>query len=145
MKRLFLVSAICVLLLSACGTASTAASTVTPAPLPVLQVDAQHMLTPDLAYNISAGEGFVLDASNYDFGTASGPTVVQVVMGGRVYQTNWVSGATSQAIRAVELEPAPGLARLSVFSAGQQLIVAIGSLDAHGQFSPMWVGVVNFN
>ena len=139
MKRLIPVSAIFVLLLNTCGTPPTDA----PAPLPVLQVDAQHMLTPDIAYEIPAGGGFVLDASNYDFGTASGPTAVQVVTEGRVYQTNWVSGATSQAIRAAELETTPGLARLSVFSAGQQLIVAIGALDANGQFSPMWVAAVD--
>jgi hypothetical protein len=143
MKRLFLVPNLLVLLLSACGTTPSAAPTVTSAPLPVLLVDAEHMIKPGLAYEIPAGEGFVLDASSFDFGTPTGPTTVQVVIKGLIYQTTWMSGATSQAIRAEELLPARGSSHLTVFDAGQELIIAIGSLTNTGRFSPMWVAVVD--
>lgn len=143
MKRLFIISALVTLLLSACGSSPTAAVTPTELPLPVVQVDAQHMLSPDLAYEIPAGAGFVLDASTYVFGTAEGPNAVQVVMNGRAYQTTWAAGETVQTIRAVQLTPPGGSAGLSTFTAGKQLIVAIGTASINGRFEPLWVGVVN--
>ncbi len=139
MKQLLLSSTVFVLFLSACGTAPTEMS----ASLPVIQVDAAHMINPGLAYEIPAGAGFVLDASSYDFGTSSGPAAVQVVLGGHAYQGNWTSGAVSQSILAAELEPIGGAARLTGFLTGQELIVSIGSLSSKGRFTPMWVAVVD--
>jgi hypothetical protein len=146
MKRLLLVSTLLVLLFTACGTSSPAIpATPTAAPLPVLVVDEQHMTTVNLAYEISAGDGFVLDASNYEFSPAGEPSLVQVVVSGRVFQGNWTSGATSQAVRAATLKPLAGSSQLAGFSAGQQLIISIGYQKTNGRFSPLWVAVVNIN
>ena len=128
MKRFIFLSLLFVLSLSACGTASPVAPTAMPtaAPLPVLQVDSQHMLTPNLAYEIPAGEGFVLDASNYDFGIPGGPTAVEVVIGGLGYQSVWASGATSQTVLATGLTPLSGAAPSQKgFFTGQQLLLSV--------------------
>ena len=145
MKHIIFVSTLFALILSACGNAPAVAPTAAPVTvsLPVIQVDTQHMTTPNLAYEIPAGPGFVLDASNYDFGTASGPSVVQVVMNSRAYQGTWASGEKLQAVRAADLTPIAGAKPISNFDSGQQLIVAIGTLSANGRFAPIWVGVVN--
>jgi hypothetical protein len=139
MKNLFFISAL-LIVLSACGTAPTAPTEV---PLPVVLVDSQHMLTPNLAYEIPAGPGFVLDASSHNFGTAVGPSAVQIVLSGRFYQAAWLSGATRMPILAADLKPVTGTTGLAVFSSGQQMIVAIGSISDKGQFNPLWVAVVN--
>jgi hypothetical protein len=141
MKRSVLISTLFALFFTACGTTSPAAPTA--APLPVIRVDAAHMTTVNLAYEIPAGEGFVLDASSYDFGVPGGPTTMQVVMSGRVYQANWTSGATSQTVLAADLKPLAGSSQLAGFSAGQQLILSIGTLKTNEHFSPIWVAVVN--
>lgn len=141
MKRFVLLSTLFVLLISACGT--TSAVSPTAIPLPVIQVDSAHMTTVNLVYEIPAGEGFVLDASNYDFGLSGEPTMVQVVMKGGVYQAAWSAETANQTIRAADLEPAGSFPRLAGFTSGQQLIVAIGLLTPKGKFSPLWVGVVN--
>jgi hypothetical protein len=146
MKRLFLVSTLFVLLFTACGTSSPEIpATPTDVPLPVLVVDEQHMTTVNLEYEVPAGDGFVLDASKYEFSPAGEPALVQVVVNGRVFQGNWASGATSQAVRAAELKPLAGSSQLTGFSAGQQLIISIGYLKTNGRFSPLWVAVVNIN
>ena len=144
MKKLFFISAL-LIVLSACGTAPSAAPTALPTevPLPVVLVDSQHMITPNLAYEIPAGPGFELDASAYNFGTATSPTAVQVVLGGRFYQTDWVTNATRMPIFATDLKPVNGTAGLTAFPSGQQMIVAIGSISDKGRFSPIWVAVVN--
>lgn len=144
MKQIVFISAL-LILLSACGSAPAATPTALPTeiPLPVVQVDTQHMITPNLAYEIPAGQGFALDASAYDFGIADGPSAVQVVMSGRAFQTAWLPGATRMPIFASALEPVTGTGRLGAFPSGLQLIVAIGSVSEKGQFEPAWVGVVN--
>jgi hypothetical protein len=145
MKRLVILSTLLVLILSACG----AEATPTPAPLPtesnlpVIPVDAEHMLKSDMAYDIPAGPGFVLDASTYIFGTATGPTLVRVVMDGREYQGNWTNPENIQTVLAESLLPPPGMQPLTGFPAGKQLIVAIGALNDRGEFDASWVGVVN--
>ena len=141
MKRFLLLFPLFVLLLSACETASPAAPTAIP--LPVIQVDAAHMTTVNLAYEIPAGQGFVLNASNYDFGLPGGPTAIQVVMKGRVYQAEWTSGASSQSVLASDLKPLAGSSQLAGFSTGQQLIISIGTLKTDGRFVPKWAAVVN--
>jgi hypothetical protein len=144
MKRLVLLSTLLTLLLSACGSDSTSAAP-TPAEesLPILVVDADHFLTPNLFYEIPAGAGFVLDASTYVFGTAAGPTAVSVIVDGREYQGRWTAADNIQPVRAAHLVPPPGLKPLSGFAAGKQLIVAIGSLSPQGTFETMWLAAVN--
>lgn len=124
-------------MLSSCTTA-----TPTPDPLPVVIVDQQHMNTAGLAYQIPAGSGFVLDASAYDFGSST-PRAVQVVSGNLFYQTDWAENAAQQTVLVSDLQPLFNAKPLAAFSAGQQLIVSIGSLTAQGRFQPIWVGVIN--
>ncbi|MFT3890424.1 MAG: hypothetical protein QM730_02220 [Anaerolineales bacterium] len=137
MKRVFLALALFSWMISSCTTA-----TPTPDPLPVVSVDQQHMTTAGLEYQIPAGSGFVLDASAYDFGSST-PMAVQVVTGNFFYQTDWAKNAVQQTILVSDLQPLFNAKPLAAFSAGQQLIVSIGSLSTQGRFKPIWVGVVN--
>jgi hypothetical protein len=134
------------LILSACGsTPSTPTPTAAPTEviLPVLGVDSQHMRKPDIAYEIPAGPGFILDSSTYDFGVATSPNAVQVVLDGRFYQTVWLEGAMRMPIFAADLAPVNGGRGLTEFPSGKQMIIAIGVLSEKGDFDPMWVAVVN--
>ena len=140
MKRLIPALILFPFLLSACTTSAPATST--PAPLPILIVDQQHMTTAGLTYQIPAGNGFVLDASDYDFGSST-PMAVQVVMGNFFYQMNWAENATRQSVLVSDLQPLFNAKPLATFSAGQQLIVSIGSLNMQGRFKPIWVGVID--
>lgn len=143
MKRLIIVLGLFASLLNACTNATTTpAPTVTPAPLPIVTVDSAHMTTANLAYEIPAGVGFVLDASQYDFGSAI-PMAVQVVTGNLFYQSTWTENATQQAVLVSNLQPLLNAKPLSAFSSGQQLIVSIGSLTAQGRFKPIWVAVID--
>ena len=143
MKRLIILASFACLLISACSTApSASAPTSTPVPLPVLVVDEAHMTTVNLAYEIPAGNGFVLDASQYNFGSST-PMAVQVVTGNLFYQSAWAKNATQQTVLVTDLQPLLNAKPLRAFSAGQQLIVSIGSLSTQGRFKPIWVGVVN--
>jgi hypothetical protein len=141
MKRHIPALALFFFLLSACTT-NAPAPTSTPKPLPVLVVDQQHMTTAGLTYQIPAGSGFVLDASAYDFGSST-PMAVQVVTGNFFYQTKWTENATRQSVLVSDLQPILNAKPLASFSAGQQLIVSIGSLNMQGRFKPIWVGVID--
>ena len=150
MKRFIILFTLLALSLSACGQGPTATATVIAAAptladdaLPVIAVDAEHMITPNLAYEIPAGPGFVLDASAYMFGTVSGPTLVQVILEGRVYQGNWTTANNIQVVRAENLLPPPGFKPLTEFPSGKLLIVAIGKLSDTGRFEHMWLASVN--
>ena len=140
MKRLIPALIVFLSLLSACTTSAPATST--PAPLPVLVVDQQHMTTVGLTYQIPAGNGFVLDASDFDFGSST-PMAVQVVIGNFFYQTKWTENATRQSVLVSDLQPLFNAKPLATLSAGQQLIVSIGSLSMQGRFKPIWVGVID--
>ena len=140
MKRLIPALIVFLSLLSACTTSAPATST--PAPLPVLVVDQQHMTTAGLTYQIPAGNGFVLDASDFDFGSST-PMAVQVVTGNLFYQMNWAENATRQSVLVSDLQPLFNAKPLATLSAGQQLIVSIGSLNMQGRFKPIWVGVID--
>ena len=140
MKRLIPALALFFFMLSACTTPAPATST--PVPLPVLIVDQQHMTTAGLTYQIPAGNGFVLDASDYDFGSST-PMAVQVVTGNFFYQTKWTENATRQSVLVSDLQPLFNAKPLATLSAGQQLIVSIGSLNMQGRFKPIWVGVID--
>ena len=140
MKRLIPALIVFLSLLSACTTSAPATST--PAPLPVLVVDQQHMTTAGLTYQIPAGNGFVLDASDFDFGSST-PMAVQVVTGNFFYQTKWTENATRQSVLVSDLQPLFNAKPLATLSAGQQLIVSIGSLNMQGRFKPIWVGVID--
>lgn len=143
MKRLIIILALFASLLSACATATaTPAPTSTPAPLPIVVVDSTHMTTANLSYQIPAGSGFVLDASQYDFGSST-PTAVQVVVGNVFYQSTWAENATQQTVQVSDLKPLFNAKALTAFSSGQQLIVSIGSLTMQGRFKPIWVAVIN--
>ena len=144
MKRLVITLLLLPILLGACASQTTPAPAPvsTPPPLPVLVVDEAHMTTAGLTYQIPAGTGFVLDASGYDFGSSL-PTAVQVVTGSRFYQGTWAQDASSQAVLASDLTPLFNAAPLTAFSAGQQLIVSIGTLPSPGRFKPIWVAVID--
>lgn len=141
MKRLIPALILFPFLLSACTTPAPA-PTSTPEPLPILIVDQQHMTTAGLTYQIPAGNGFVLDASDYDFGSST-PMAVQVVIGNFFYQTKWTENATRQSVLVSDLQPLFNAKPLATLSAGQQLIVSIGSLNMQGRFKPIWVGVID--
>ena len=141
MKRLIPALILFPFLLSACTTPAPA-PTSTPEPLPILIVDQQHMTTAGLTYQIPAGNGFVLDASDYDFGSST-PMAVQVVTGNFFYQTKWTENATRQSVLVSDLQPLFNAKPLATLSAGQQLIVSIGSLNMQGRFKPIWVGVID--
>ena len=141
MKRLIPALILFPFLLSACTTPAPA-PTSTPEPLPILIVDQQHMTTAGLTYQIPAGNGFVLDASDYDFGSST-PMAVQVVIGNFFYQTKWTENATRQSVLVSDLQPLFNAKPLATLSAGQQLIVSIGSLSMQGRFKPIWVGVID--
>ena len=100
------------------------------------------MTTVGLTYQIPAGNGFVLDASDYDFGSST-PMAVQVVTGNLFYQTKWAETATRQSVLVSDLQPLFNAKPLATLSAGQQLIVSIGSLNMQGRFKPIWVGVID--
>ena len=143
MKRLIVILVLLAFILSACDTTTpTPVPTSTPAPLPALVVDNQHMTTAGLTYQIPAGSGFLLDASEYDFGSTT-PMAVQVVTGNFFYQVNWAENATQQAVLVSDLEPLFNARPLTTFSTGQQLIVSIGSLTMQGRFKPIWVAVID--
>lgn len=145
MKRFVFISVAFALILCACGTES--ASAPIPAPteesLPVIQVDAEHMINPSLAYEIPAGPGFVLDVTGFDFGTPQEPTMLQVVLDGRAFTGTWKSGQPLQTVRAEALLPPPGFNPLSGFPSGKQLIIAVGWVSDNGRFEPLWVAVAN--
>ena len=145
MKRFVFTLALLTLILSACGTTTTAAPSPAPtsAPLGGIQVDIEHMVNPTLAYEVPAGEGFVIDATGYDFGIAGGPTAVQVILDGREYLGTWANSAVTQTVRAAELLPPIGFKPLTDFARGAQLIVAVGRTSANGRFEPLWVATVN--
>jgi hypothetical protein len=142
MRRLFLLFILVASVCNACDTTSSAAPTPTTVPLPVLVVDKVHMTTPGLVYEIPAGNGFILDASGYDFGSST-PMAVQVVMGNSSYQVEWTENASRQSVSVSGLKPLFNAQPLTTFVAGQQLIVSIGKLNMQGRFKPLWVGVVN--
>ena len=145
MKQFVFIFALLALIFSACGTGNTASPTPAPTeePLPVIQLDVEHMINPTLAYEIPAGAGFVLDATGYDFGIADGPTAVQVVLENHAFTGAWKSGEKIQIIRAESLLPAAGFKPLTVFPSGKQLIIAVGRISDKGRFEPLWVAVVN--
>lgn len=143
MKRFIPAFLIFTFLFGACTRATPAPTpTSTSTPLPVVLVDKEHMTTAGLVYQIPAGNGFILDASGYDFGPST-PMSVQVVTGNFFYQMDWAENADKQSILVSELQPLLSAKPLSAFSAGQQLIVSIGSLTMQGRFKPIWVGVID--
>ena len=146
MKR-FALSLLLVFTLAACGAngAPDAVPTPTEMPLPVIAIDVDHMVNPMMAYEIPAGAGFLLDAPGYDFGTADGPSMVQVVMDGHAYTGTWLQGESMQTIRAESLLPPAGFKPLTGFPAGKQLILAVGRMSSKGRFEPLWVASVNVN
>jgi len=152
MKRLITLSTLLVLTLSACGgkatpfpTAAIAAPTqaLQNESLPVITVDTEHLVSPNLAYEIPSGPGFVLDASAYVFGTPTGPTLVQVILDGQTYTGNWTAANNIQTVRAENLLPPPGFKPLIAFPAGKQIIVVIGRLSDAGRVEHMWLAAVD--
>jgi len=134
-----------VLVLAACGTNGPSEPTAAPTevPLPVIQLDVEHMVNPTLSYEIPAGAGFVLDATGYDFGTADGPSMVQVVLDGHAFTGSWPNGETTYTVRAESLLPPAGFKPLTGFPPGKQMILAVGRMSAKGRFEPLWVATVN--
>ena len=144
MRRFVFILALFALLLSACGGGNVSATAApTSAPLPVIQLDVEHMINPAMAYEIPAGEGFVLNATGFDFGVADGPSRVQVVMDGHAFTGTWASGETIQTILAASLLPPAGFNPLTGFPSGKQLIVAVGRMSEHNRFEPLWAATVN--
>lgn len=144
MKR-FAFIVLLVLVLAACGANGASEPTVVPTdvPLPVIQIDVEHMINPTLAYEIPAGAGFILDASGFDFGVSDGPTSVQVVIENHAYTGIWKSGERIQTVRAESLLPPSGFKPLTGFFSGKQLIISVGKTSANERFEPLWVAVVN--
>ncbi len=155
MKRFLSLALLISLFLAACGTpaasAVAAASAIPAAPtqvsLPVVKVDQAHMDTAGLNYVIPAGDGFVFDASDFNFklptGQTASPTAIQIITGSRAYQGKWTAGAARQSVLAAELTPMAKAQPLTQFDSGMQLIVSIGVINNFGRYQSLWVAVVN--
>lgn len=138
-KRTLLSALLLCLLLTACGTSS--------ASLPVLKVDQAHMSTPGLDYQIPAGNGFILDASGYEFNIPANlgqvdVNYVEIAVYGKVYGAPWTAPGTDQAITVDKLQPLIGGSALGGFQSGQQLIVALGYKNG-SRFAAVWSGVID--
>ena len=131
--------------------ACTSSVTATPVAesLPVLVMDDAHFQNENLAYEIPAGTGFILDSKNYNFKVAvnSGPLVpnylqlVDVAVDGEFYGMEWQSDLSSNAVIADELQPLSGTTPLDGFKPGQTVVVAVGNMT-DGFFTPLWTSTI---
>ncbi len=137
MKRVFFLALVFLFILTGCDdTIGT----------PLIKVDQQHA---DLSqfYEISAGSGFLLDISTYQFtNRATGmplfPNYVEVVMGTGSYGQEWPEGQSQLLVTTSTLQPFEGVERFESFQAGQQFFVAIGEKGSDGLFHSYWMGAV---
>ena len=133
--------------LAACS--SNASATPVAESLPVLVMDDAHFQNENVAYEIPAGEGFILDSKNYNFKVAvnSGPLVpnylqlVDVAVDGEFYGMEWQSEATNNTVIADKLQPLSGTAPLDGFKPGQTVVVAVGNMT-DGFFTPLWTSTI---
>lgn len=128
--------------------------------LPVIKADDEHLqvertdgATPP-AYEIPAGDGLVLDVTDYTIPIPpelriTQPNMIQVVFDRQVYYVIWEAGKTSYPLTAQTLQPLQGLKFFSGFKSGQTVILAIGYWDKDRQttgqvvFYPLWYAIVN--
>lgn len=125
--------------------------------LPVVLVDADHMQvkhadgkTP-LVYDIPAGDGLILDATNYEFRAPKGqkdtpPQKIQLIVDKQGYYTNWLPGETIYTLSSKTLIPLPQALPFKGLAAGTQVILAIGYVvESGGQrtFKPQWGAIAN--
>lgn len=140
MKKILTLALLFCVFLTACGTPAGAS-------LPVLTVDQAHMQTPGLDYQIPAGDGFILDASGYEFNIPASMgqaeiNYVEIAVQGKVYGTQWTAPGTDRAVTVEELQPMSGGSPLSGFQSGQQLIVALGVMNG-ARFAAVWSAVID--
>lgn len=128
--------------------------------LPIIKADDEHMqvqrndnVSPP-AYEISSGDGFVLDTTGYKIQIPTGlhvdqPNMIQVVLDKQTYYVSWDPGITSYTLSSQTLKPLQGAGPFSGFKSGIAVILAIGYLDSNGQttgrvaFYPLWDAIVN--
>jgi len=142
---------LCLVVLTLALAACTSSVTATPVAesLPVLVMDDAHFQNENLAYEIPAGMGFILDSKNYNFKVAvnSGPLVpnylqlVDVAVDGEFYGMEWQSEATNNTVIADKLQPLSGTAPLDGFKPGQTVVVAVGNMT-DGFFTPLWTSTI---
>jgi hypothetical protein len=132
--------------LAACSNAS---ATPVAESLPVLVMDDAHFQNENVAYEIPAGNGFILDAKNYTFKVPSnaGPLtanylqLVDVAVDGEFYGMEWQSEASSNAVTADKLQPLSGTVPLDGFISGQTVVIAVGNMT-DGFFTPLWTATI---
>lgn len=123
--------------------------------LPLVVVDEAHFQSLkqgslDGGYKLSAGEGFVLDATGYPFlipaeaPQVPGPNMIQLsTSDGQVYSHPWDLNLTRYELTGATLvnvdtgQAFPGLV------AGQSYLLGVGYLDAGGRFTVLWAAVVD--
>ncbi len=115
-----------------------------PAYLPILKVDAAHYRRENYYYQIPAGKGFVLDASNYKFenGSFGDPNYVRVQVGHHLYSQRWNPEMLRQSVTVDKLQPVAGTTPLNKFDPNTQVVVTIGEMNNRGSFHPFWSGVI---
>ncbi len=129
--------------------------------LPVIKTDDEHLQiersdgTVAPAYEIVAGNGFVLDTSGYEIQIPSNlnisqPNMIQVVLDNdKMYYVNWEVGKTSYTITSDTLRPLQNSKPFGVLQSGQTIVVAVGFLDNNGQttgqvaFYPLWYAMID--
>lgn len=129
--------------------------------LPVINADNEHLQiersdgTEPPEYEISAGNGFVLDTSGYEIQiphnlNITQPNMIQIVLDNeKMYFVNWEIGKTSYTFTAETLMPIQNSKPFGGLQSGQKVIIAIGFMDEQGKFTgqiafyPLWYAIVN--
>lgn len=128
--------------------------------LPVIKADNEHLQiersdgTVPPEYEISAGNGFVLDATDYEIQippnlNIAQPNMIQIVLDKNSYFVNWENGKTSYTFTTDTLKPLQNSKPFDRLHSGQKVIIAIGFMDEKGQatgdvaFYPLWYGIAN--
>jgi hypothetical protein len=128
--------------------------------LPIIRVDDAHFHKErdggeeSEIYRLSAGPGFILDATGYTFRIpldlgGQPPNLIQLVRSaGHTYERAWQEGKTRYVITGDTLIPAKGSVRLRMFETGEVIVLAIGkfvspgSIMGKGKFYPYWVSMI---
>lgn len=122
--------------------------------LPIIEADDEHWQVErndgamPMEYEIHAGNGFVLDLSDYEIQIPSSlnitqPNMIQIILDQDIYYVDWVAEQTSYMFTADTLKPLQTSKPFSELTSGQKAIVAVGFVDNDGQgaFYPLWYAI----
>jgi hypothetical protein len=127
--------------------------------LPVVIVDTEHLQVKHADgsvppfFDIPAGDGFILDASAYEFPIPADakytePDTIEVIADNQGYSMPWKPGETIYTVSPQTLQPLPGAPVFTGLVAGTQVVIAIGHSEKSGAdggtvFKPLWGAMAN--